>query len=126
MADSPGTQVIGAEALSASLQAAGAELVDMQRAAATAGAMVANAARGLAPQRTGELAGSVHPVTAVAGGFDIAADAVYAGVIHWGWPAHNIAAQPFIQDAIESTESETVAIYTEEADRILSTVKGDS
>ena len=125
MADSPTVEVKGAEQLSASLQAAGADLADMQRAASAVGSMVANAAQGIAPKRTGALAASVRPVTTVANVIDIAADEVYAGPIHWGWPAHGIAAQPFIEEAINTTEAETVAIYAEELEDILSRVKGD-
>lgn len=125
MPDTTAVEVVGAERLNATLLAAGAELADMQRAATAAGSMVANAAQGLAPKRTGELAGSVHPVTAVANVIDIQADAAYAGVIHWGWPGHSIAAQPFIEEAINSTEAETTAIYAAELDDILSKVEGD-
>lgn len=125
MAQGPTVEVKGAAQLSASLAAAGADLADMQRAATAVGSMVASAAQGLAPKRTGALAASVRPVTAVANVIDITADITYSGPIHWGWPAHNIAAQPFIEQAIESTEAQTVAIYAEEADDILSKVEGD-
>lgn len=125
MADSPVVEVKGAERLAATLAAAGADLADIQAAAAAVGAMVAGAARGLAPKRTGALAASVEPITTVANVIDIAADSIYAGPIHWGWPAHNIAAQPFIKDAIESTEAETVGIYADEVNNILAKVEGD-
>ena len=58
------------------------------------------------PRRTGALADTVRAdpdsegVDIIAGSGSVA----YAGVIHQGWPAHNIRANPFISRAIENTE----------------------
>ena len=35
----------------------------------------------------------------------------YAGVIHFGWPARNIAPQPFLYDALDSRRGEVVDAY---------------
>ena len=48
----------------------------------------------------------------------------YAGPIHWGWPARNIKAQPFVVEAAQATEAEWVAMYEAEVDRILERVEG--
>ena len=117
-------QVKGADRLASTLKDASDELTDLAAANAAIGTMVVNEARGLAPKRTGQLAGSITATVAV-GVIDVAADVVYAGPIHWGWPAHSIAAQPFIYDAIRNTEEQSVQIYTDELDRVLEKVKGD-
>lgn len=124
MADAPTLEVKGAAQLADTLKAAGDELADMKAANEAVGSMVVGKARALAPKVSGALAASVS-ATVVLAGIDVAADAVYAGPIHWGWPAHNIAAQPFIQEAILSTEPQTLQLYEDEVNRILSQVKGD-
>lgn len=58
-----------------------------------------------APWRSGDLRSSIRPL----GGASKAVVAAgrgrtnaYAGVIHYGWPARNITAQPFIHEALKS------------------------
>ena len=125
MAPEPVVQVKGADRLVDTLKASAEQLADLQRAHEAVGAMVSSAARGLAPKRSGALAASVAATVAVAG-VDVGADTPYAGVIHWGWPAHNIAAQPFIEKAIEGTQAQSEQIYLTEVDDILSKVEGDT
>ena len=36
------------------------------------------------------------------------AKAPYAGVVHYGWPAHNIAPNPFLLNALDSSTTEIV------------------
>lgn len=36
------------------------------------------------------------------------ARAPHAGVIHYGWPAHNIAAQPFLTNALQSERGDVL------------------
>lgn len=43
----------------------------------------------------------------------------YAGPIHFGWPARNIAAQPFLTDALADRRQEVADIYTDELDRFI-------
>jgi phage gpG-like protein len=124
VADEGSIQVQGAELLQSTLRDASDQLADMAAANVAIGNMVVNEARSLAPKRSGQLAGSVSATVGV-GVIDVGADTPYAGPIHWGWPAHNIAAQPFIQEAIENTEEQSVQIYEDELNRVLSTVKGD-
>jgi hypothetical protein len=86
--------------------------------------MVAAVARGLAPRVSGNLAASIGMV-AVDGGIAVDASAPYAGPIHWGWPARNIKAQPFLSDAATQTESQWVELYEAEVDKALDRVEGD-
>ena len=44
----------------------------------------------------------------------------YAGVIHFGWPAHNISPQPFLYKALDRRYDEVVQVYE---DRMAELVK---
>jgi len=123
----PVVEVRGARELRKTLKQAGDDLGDLKDAHAAVGNMVAATARGMAPRRSGALAGSIRASRA-AGSIAIKAGSAgipYAGVIHWGWPAHNIAANPFLSDAATSTETAWVAVYEAELDKIIDRVKGD-
>ena len=126
MASGPTVEVEGARQLRAGLKKAGADLNDLKTAHAAVAALVTAAAKGRAPKKTGRLAGSIRgskaktSVTIRAGG----ASLPYAGPIHWGWPARNIAANPFISDAATSTESQWVALYFKEIESIVGKIKG--
>lgn len=118
--------VEGARELEVSAQKAAAELADMSQANSRAGDYVAQVARGLAPVVSGRLAGSVraeHPAgraTVTAGGPGVP----YAGPIHWGWAARNIAPHPFLTDALAQTETSVVSIYGDEVDHIVARIHG--
>jgi hypothetical protein len=85
---------------------------------------VAKAAKPLAPNQTGRLEQSIRALgsqragTVAAGG----ARLPYAPPIHWGWPARNIAPQPFLVDALEAREEMVVDIYFRETDRLIDRV----
>ena len=87
------------------LSKAGADSQDMKDLMHTLGMLVVNAAS--PPRQSGALAGSMRAgrgktkAVVRAGG----AKAPYAGVIHYGWPAHNIEAQPFITQALQSQQN---------------------
>ena len=119
-------EVLGARQLRATLRAAGNDLDDLKGTHAAVAAMVAARAAGIAPTRTGALAGSVRGNTARtmavvrAGG----ARTPYAGPIHWGWPAHSIAANPFASRAATDSEPAWLRLYLDGIDRALAKVKG--
>ena len=48
----------------------------------------------------------------------------YAGAIHWGWPARNISAQPFLTDAAKQTEPDLDPAVPGGHPEDLDTVKG--
>jgi hypothetical protein len=48
----------------------------------------------------------------------------YAPPIHWGWPARNIAAQPFVSQAAQATESQWLPVYLHDVQQALDRVKG--
>jgi len=124
----PTVQVVGAKELRKTMKAAGDDLGDLKAVHQAVGNMVVGVARGLAPVRTGALAGSIR-TTKAAGGIALKAGSAgipYAGPIHWGWPARGIKAQPFLSDAATSTEEAWIRFYEEEMDKILEKVEGDS
>lgn len=119
-------EVRGAKELRKSLKKAGDDLGDLKDVNAAVGNMVVATASGMAPRRSGALAGSIRASRAAAS-ITIKAGSArvpYAGVIHWGWPAHNIAANPFLSNAATSTESAWVALYEAELDKIIDRVEG--
>jgi phage gpG-like protein len=115
--------VVGADRLQATLRRAARDVGHMDRAAASVGSQVTRDARGRAPKRTGRLARSITP-RVVAPDVEIGSTLVYAGVIHNGWPRHNISAQPFLADTLAADQPRIVATYAADVDRALDNVKG--
>jgi len=121
----PVVRVEGADRLRATMRAAGLKLRDLSAVNRRTAAKVVTAAAPSTPRRTGALAASVRPQ----GTQRVAAarsTLVYAPVIHFGWPGHNIAAQPWLMDAAVATEPEWTGYYEDEIDKILNTVHGAS
>lgn len=120
----PQVQVEGARELRTSLKRCGDDLSDLKDTHAQVAQTVAHAAH--PPVVTGRLAQSIRPSgtkTAAqvrAGG----ARLPYAGPVHWGWPARNIVAQPFLADAAHATEPVWLAGYQAAVDKELAKVKG--
>lgn len=89
------------------MQRAGADAEDMRELMISLGMIVIHAARPRTPVLDGRLQATLRPgrgktkSVVRAGG----ARTPYAGVIHYGWPARNIAPQPFLADAVTSTQS---------------------
>jgi hypothetical protein len=120
----PVVKVEGMRRLRRELKRAGVDLADLREVNLSAARTVAQAAH--PPRRTGALAGSVRPGASRTAGVVRAGGArvPYAGPIHWGWPARNIEAQPFLVDAAHATEPVWVDQYFRELDRVLSNIAG--
>lgn len=116
----PEITVQGVEKLTSTLHQAAEELSQMDTANAKAGSIIANAAKGRAPRRSGRLAGSI---SADRNGITISAP--YAGPIHWGWPSRNIDPQPFAMEAARATEPQWIKFFEDEVQKALDNVKGD-
>jgi len=117
-------RVRGARNLRRTLRRAGDDLGNLRALHSQVAGVVAREAR--PPRRTGALGGSVRPAgtktaAIVRAGF---ASVPYAGPIHWGWPARNITAQPFLSDAATGSEGIWIAIYTVGVERIIGKVEG--
>lgn len=122
----PLVRVDGARQLRATLKRAGQDLSDLKETNATVATYVATRSAAAAPHRSGRLAGSVRPnaaatnATVRAGGAAIP----YAGVIHWGWPAHHITGRPFIADTAAATEPVWTEIYSARVRVIVAKIHG--
>lgn len=118
--------VEGARNLRATLRRAGIDLSDMKDANAEVANYVASASKSAAPTVSGRLAASVRGNRAAASAVVRAGGAAvpYAGPIHWGWPARNIAANEFIAATAANTEPTWTQTYFAALQRIVATIKG--
>lgn len=89
-----------------SLERAGADATDMRDLMQSIGQIVVDAAA--PPSVSGNLAGTIRAgrgktkAVVRAGG----ARAPYAGVTHYGWPARNITARPFLTEALQKRRAQ--------------------
>ena len=101
------------------LSKAGADAEDMKTLMHSIGMLVVNAAA--PPVKTGRLAATLRAgrgktkAVVRAGG----ARAPYAGVVHYGWPARNIKAQPFFVTALQSKRGEAFKMLDQGINDIL-------
>ncbi len=102
-------RVVGFGQTLRNMSKAGADAEDMKSLMHTIGEVVLGAAK--PPEASGKLAGTLRAgrgktkAVVRAGG----ARAPYAGVIYYGWPAHHIAAQPFLSTAIQQTRPQILS-----------------
>jgi hypothetical protein len=85
--------------------------------------IVAEAARGKTPVRTGRLRRSVKGSAVMSGGrvrigYGGGAPSLYAGPIHFGWPARRIRPQPFVYDALDPKRPEVLRLYERRIDEL--------
>lgn len=101
------------------LSKAGADAGDMKDLMHSVGNMVIS--RAAPPVRSGTLAGSMRAgrgktkAVVRAGG----AAVPYAGVIHYGWPARRIVAQPFYITALQSSQGKALTMLEQGLAEIL-------
>jgi hypothetical protein len=116
----------GLDQLVRTMRKAGRDLSDLKAASQKAAQTVAQWGAVTAPRRTGTLGASVRG-RGVANKAYIAAGGAavpYAGVIHWGWPGHHIAAQPWLSQAAQDTEPAWSADYERDVQAALDKVTG--
>lgn len=85
--------------------------------------IVATDASRRAPKRTGRLARSVKASAVKTGGrvrigYGGGAPSLYAGPIHFGWPARRIRPQAFVYDALDPKRPEVLRLYQERMDEL--------
>lgn len=126
MAERPLVEVEGARQLRKTLRAAGDDLTDLKDANQRAADIAATAAKAGAPRRSGALAGDIRASgTKTAGIIRAGRKKIpYAGAVHWGWPSRGIAAQPYMTEGAQRTESIWVPLYQQLMDDALKKVKG--
>lgn len=122
----PALQVDGARQLRSSLKRAGVSVQDLKAAHKAVADMVATDASPRTPRRTGRLAGTLRAAGTQSAAIVRAGRSTvpYAGVIHWGWPAHGIDAQPWIAEAAERKFEPAQAQYLQALEAIIATVEG--
>ena len=103
-------RIEGLNATLRKLSKAGADAGDMKALMHSIGMLVVNAANppiGATGKLSGSLRAGKGKTKAVvrAGG----ARAPYAGVVHYGWPARNIAPNPFITNALQAQQGNALA-----------------
>ena len=120
-------QVEGARRLRATLKQAGDDLTQLKDIHNQVARTVAQAAR--TPTRTGRLAqtvraGSSKTAAIVKAGSTIKGKTPYGSVIHWGWKARHITAQPWLTQAARSTEPTWTEKYLSEVQKIIDQIEG--
>lgn len=116
-----GVVVGGAERLTRTLGALADDLGDLEPANRKAADQLLAEADPRTPYEGGELAGSAGVVAdAVEGAVVYAAE--YAGVVHNGWEARNITAQPWLTEA--ANPSSLTEVYVEHVTDLVHHVQG--
>jgi hypothetical protein len=123
MTRGPVVEVEGGRELRRALKGVEDGLADLKATHAKISAMVTPVAQRDAPRLTGALSASIRGTgTAAAAIVRVGGRAVvYGGPIHWGWPGHNIAAQPFLVEAGTETQPVWVGIYESDVQRLIDT-----
>ena len=116
-------ELLGDERLSAELTAGARALADLSGIHAKAARTVRGTAQPATPRRTGRLAASLRERATPTSGA-VASGLVYAPVVHWGWPGHNIEANPWLWNAAKRTQPKWLSHYQKEIERIVSDCAG--
>lgn len=117
-----GVELQGVADLNASLRQAADHLVDSEVNTKAAQTLLEKA-NPKTPRDTGTLAAS-GSVEADAEGGTVTYDEVYAGVIHNGWPDHNIDAQPWLAETAVDQREDLVDVYVDHIEDLLHRVHG--
>lgn len=108
----------GADAFQRDLRASVQDLGNLSSPMRSTSSTIQRAGQARAPKMTGRLANSLvaraDPMTA-----EVSSTLVYAGVIHWGWPGHNIEPQPFLTTAAQDTEPQWLREFDQYVDRTI-------
>ena len=114
-------QVRGAKELRAAMRAANADLKDWTAVHRRAAQPVLETARDIVPVLSGALRDTLTIRATRTSARVTAGSGVvpYAGPIHFGWPAHNIAAQPFLWDAADVSTDDVADIYNKGVEAIV-------
>ena len=112
-AGKPAVKVTGAREFRDAMRRMGGDLKDLTAIHKRAAEDVAAGGRTRAPYDTGMLAGTITARATTTKGYVLAGGRTvpYAGVIHYGWPARNIEAQPFLTDSLDDRKDAIVGMY---------------
>lgn len=117
----PTVQIEGARELRKALKRTDDRLDDLKDLHKRAAEPVADEARELVPVAEGDLRDSIRQDRRAAGAAVLAGRRAvpYAGVIHFGWPAHGIEPDPFLYDAADHRAADVRAAYAAGVDDLL-------
>lgn len=118
-----GVQVIGADRLARTLLAAAEDLTHLDAATAKTSRAIQTRARTRTPKVSGRLASSLS-ATSTGTEAAVSSGVVYSAVIHYGWPGHNIRANPFLVPTAEETVPVWSAFFADDVARVVGQVKG--
>lgn len=116
----PGLQVEGEDKLARALEEAREQVKDLEPIHRELVGPLLNRAKAEAPVLTGQLAASLYPMVGPKA-MGVGSVLIYAPPVHFGWPAHNIAPNPFLIRAKDALAAEQVKGY----DRYLGKVLDD-
>ncbi len=124
MAGPARVQVTGARELRRALKRMGDDVEDLKAIHREAAETVADEARGRAPVLTGNLRSTVRFGATKTRAYVSAGRkrVPYAGPIHFGWPARNIEAQPFMYDAMDARANEVAERYVKRIEDLVKRV----
>ena len=117
----PEIKVEGAKQLKKKLRQIEGGMADLKAIHAEAAEVVELQATSLVPRRTGKLESTIRSSGTQSAGVVRAgfARVPYAGVIHFGWPGHNIEPQPFLYDALDDRRDEVFDVYQDRVDALI-------
>jgi hypothetical protein len=95
----------------------------MKDANVAAARTVQQRSQDIGPQRSGALVGSLRTPRAVSRA-RVSSSLIYAPVIHWGWPKHNIRRNRFVMRAAEQTRPQWMDEYERELQKLANSVEG--
>jgi hypothetical protein len=120
----PKIEVKGAKELRRAIKrAADADLKnEVKKANREAADIVAYEAQTIVPVKSGKLLESIRASGTMTAGIVRSgrANVPYAGVIHFGWPGHNIEPNPFLYEAADSRADEVLAKYEDAINAVAS------
>ncbi|WP_199184228.1 hypothetical protein [Cryobacterium sp. Y62] len=113
--------------LRATLKRAGVDLGDLKAVHKQAAQIAAYASASRAPVVSGLLRRSIRAAGTRTAGIIRAGNNTrvpYAGVIHWGWKARGIPANPFLTNGAQSSESTWIRVYETYVDTTINQIQG--
>lgn len=116
-------EVVGLERLKATMRGVASQLADMTSTNREVANLNRASSSSRAPRKSGRLAGSLRGV-GTPDEANVESSLAYAGVIHYGWPGHNIRANPFAEKAVTDTEAQQVNVYERRLEALVLQVKG--
>ena len=124
----PKVQVQGATELRRALKRAGDDMSDLKAIHREAADKVRGEAKARVPVVSGELGASIRSGATKTKGYVAAGRKLvpYAGPIHFGWPARNIEAQPFLYDALDDRREQIVGLYQHKVDVMIRRIDAET